>query len=76
LFDAVASRWREIAEKIDAMTPMDDPLKALIVGTGAFSMPASIPRCGASLIDAPAVLSWHRWHEIDAPHGVRSLREA
>jgi hypothetical protein len=27
------------------------------------------------LIDAPAVLGWHRWREIDAPHGVRSLRE-
>src|SRR5829696_7777889 len=37
LFDAVASDVaREIATKIEAMTPMDDPLQALIVGTGAF----------------------------------------
>ena len=49
LFDAVASEVAsEIAARVDAMTPMHDPLKALIVGTAPSSMPASIPRCGAS----------------------------
>ena len=77
LFDAVASEVaREIAEKIDAETPMDDPLKALIVGTGAFLDACLDPAVRRIyLIDAPAVLGWHRWREIDAPHGVRSLRE-
>ena len=77
LFDAVASEVaREIAEKIEAMTPMDDPLKALIVGTGAFLDACLDPAVRRIyLIDAPAVLGWHRWREIDAPHGVRSLRE-
>jgi len=77
LFDAVASEVaREIAEKIDVMTPMDDPLKALIVGTGAFLDACLDPAVRRIyLIDAPAVLGWHRWREIDAPHGVRSLRE-
>ena len=77
LFDAVASEVaREIAEKIDAMTPMDDPLKALIVGTGAFLDACLDPAVRRIyLSDAPAVLGWHRWREIDAPHGVRSLRE-
>ncbi|HZX83094.1 MAG TPA: helix-turn-helix domain-containing protein [Reyranella sp.] len=77
LFDAVAGDVaREIAEKIDAMTPMDDPLKALIVGTGAFLDACLDPAVRRIyLIDAPAVLGWHRWREIDAPHGVRSLRE-
>jgi AcrR family transcriptional regulator len=77
LFDTVASEVaREIAEKIDAMTPMDDPLKALIVGTGAFLDACLDPAARRIyLIDAPAVLGWHRWREIDAPHGVRSLRE-
>ena len=72
LFDAVASEVaREIAEKIDAMTPMDDPLKALIVGTGAFLDACLDPAVRRIyLIDAPAVLGWHRWREIDAPHGV------
>ena len=77
LFDAVASEVaREIAEKIDAMTPMNDPLKALIVGTSAFLDACLDPAVRRIyLIDAPAVLGWHRWREIDAPHGVRSLRE-
>jgi AcrR family transcriptional regulator len=77
LFDAVASEVaREIATKIDAMTPMDDPLQALIVGTGAFLDACLDPAVRRIyLIDAPAVLGWHRWREIDAPHGVRSLRE-
>src|SRR3954452_23565258 len=77
LFDAVAIvEAREIATKIDAMTPMDDPLKALIVGTGAFLDACLDPAVRRIyLIDAPAVLGWHRWREIDAPHGVRSLRE-
>jgi AcrR family transcriptional regulator len=77
LFDAVASDVaREIATRIDAMTPMDDPLKALIVGTGAFLDACLDPTVRRIyLIDAPAVLGWHRWREIDAPHGVRSLRE-
>lgn len=77
LFDAVASDVaREIAERIDAVTPMDDPLQALIVGTSAFldaCLDSAVRRI--YLIDAPAVLGWHRWREIDAPHGVRSLRE-
>lgn len=77
LFDAVASDVaREIAERIDAAAPMDDPLRALIVGTGAFLDACLDPAVRRIyLIDAPAVLGWHRWREIDAPHGVRSLRE-
>ncbi len=77
LFDAVASDVaREIAERIDAVTPMNDPLQALIVGSGAFLDACLDPAVRQIyLIDAPAVLGWHRWREIDAPHGVRSLRE-
>ena len=77
LFDAVASDVaRDIAERIDAATPMDDPLRAMLVGTGAFLDACLDPAVRRIyLIDAPAVLGWHRWREIDAPHGVRSLRE-
>ena len=77
LFDAVASDVaREIAERIDAATPMDDPLKALVVGTGAFLDACLDPAVRRIyLVDAPAVLGWHRWREIDGPHGVRSLRD-
>jgi AcrR family transcriptional regulator len=77
LFDAVASEVaRDIATRIDKVTPMDEPLQALIVGTGAFLDACLDPAVRRIyLIDAPAVLGWHRWREIDAPHGVRSLRE-
>jgi AcrR family transcriptional regulator len=77
LFDAVASEVaRDIAARIDKVTPMDEPLQALIVGTGAFLDACLDPAVRRIyLIDAPAVLGWHRWREIDAPHGVRSLRE-
>ncbi len=77
LFDAVASEVaRDIAIRIDKVTPMDDPMQALVVGTGAFLDACLDPAVRRIyLIDAPAVLGWHRWREIDAPHGVRSLRE-
>jgi AcrR family transcriptional regulator len=77
LFDAVASEVaRDIAIRIDKVTPVDDPMQALIVGTGAFLDACLDPAVRRIyLIDAPAVLGWHRWREIDAPHGVRSLRE-
>ena len=72
LFDAVASEVaREIAEKIDAKTPMDDPLKALIVGTGAFLDACLDPAARRIyLIDAPAVLGWHRWREVGVKYGL------
>lgn len=77
LFDAVASEVaRDIATSIDKVTPMDEPLRALKVGTSAFLDACLDPAVRRIyLIDAPAVLGWHRWREIDAPHGVRSLRE-
>ena len=77
LFDAVACEVaREIADRIEAATPMDNPLRALIEGTGAFLDACLDPAVRRIyLVDAPAVLGWHRWREIDAPHGVRSLRE-
>ena len=77
LFDAVVGDVaREIAGKIDAAAPTRDPLEGLIVGTDAFLDACLDPAIRRIyLIDAPAVLGWHRWREIDAPHGVRSLRE-
>jgi AcrR family transcriptional regulator len=77
LFDAVVSDVaREIAAKVDTAAPMRNPLEGLIVGTMAFLDACLDPAIRRIyLIDAPAVLGWHRWREIDAPHGVRSLRE-
>jgi AcrR family transcriptional regulator len=78
LFEAVVEEVaRGIAGTIDDMTvPLTDPLAALVEGTQAFLNACLDPAVRRIyLIDAPAVLGWHRWREIDAPHGVRSLRE-
>lgn len=83
LFEAVVEEVaRGIAGTIDDMTvpfssPVGtEPLAALIEGTQAFLNACLDPAVRRIyLIDAPAVLGWHRWREIDAPHGVRSLRE-
>lgn len=78
LFEAAfAEVARDIAGKVDAMaTPMGDPLAALVEGTRAFLDACLDPAVRRIyLVDAPSVLGWHRWREIDAPHGVRSLRE-
>ena len=78
LFEAVVEEVASgIATTIDDMAvPVSDPLEAMIEGTRAFLDACLDPAVRRIyLIDAPAVLGWHRWREIDAPHGVRSLRE-
>lgn len=78
LFEAVFEEVaRGIAATVDEMAaPMSDPLMAMIEGTNAFLDACLDPAVRRIyLVDAPAVLGWHRWREIDAPHGVRSLRE-
>lgn len=78
LFEAVFEEVaRAIAGAIDTMAePADTPLDALIDGTRTFLDACLDPAVRRIyLIDAPSVLGWHRWREVDAPHGVRSLRE-
>ena len=78
LFEAVVAEVAEtIAETIDRKAvPASNPVTALVEGTRAFLDACLDPAVRRIyLIDAPAVLGWHRWREIDAPHGVRSLRE-
>ncbi len=78
LFEAVVEEVaRRIAEAVDQKAaPAADPVTALVDGTRAFLDACRDPAVRRIyLIDAPAVLGWHRWREIDAPHGVRSLRE-
>ena len=78
LFEAVFTEVaRGIATSIDETSaPAPDPLGALIDGTKAFLDACLDPAVRRIyLIDAPSVLGWHRWRELDAPHNVRSLRE-
>lgn len=78
VFEAIVEEVAsEIAAAIDERAELGgDPLQALIEGTRAFIDACLDPAVRRIyLIDAPAVLGWHRWREIDAPHGLRSLRE-
>lgn len=78
LFEAVFEEVaRAIAGSIDTMAaPAVSPLEALLDGTRTFLDACLDPAVRRIyLIDAPSVLGWHRWRELDAPHGVRSLRE-
>ena len=78
VFEAIVEEVAsEIAAAIDKRAePAGEPLQALIEGTRAFLDACLDPAVRRIyLIDAPAVLGWHRWREIDAPHGLRSLRE-
>ncbi|TAJ91297.1 MAG: TetR family transcriptional regulator [Reyranella sp.] len=78
VFEAIVEEVAsEIAAAVDERAaPAVDPLQALIEGTRAFLDACLDPAVRRIyLIDAPAVLGWHRWRDIDAPHGVRTLRE-
>lgn len=78
LFEAVFTEVAsDIAGIIDEMSaPATDPLDALIGGTRGFLDACLDPAARRIyLVDAPSVLGWHRWRELDAPHNVRSLRE-
>ncbi|MBL0897081.1 MAG: TetR/AcrR family transcriptional regulator [Reyranella sp.] len=78
LFEAVFTEVAGgIAASIDQTSaPAANPIDALIDGTRGFLDACLDPAVRRIyLIDAPSVLGWHRWRELDAPHNVRSLRE-
>lgn len=77
LFDAVhEALHEEIASHITrAAARARDPWDALVAGSIAF-----LDACADSryqrvvLLDAPAVLGWERWREVDAAHGLGLLK--
>ena len=78
LFEAVFTEVAGgIAASIDQTSaPAANPIDALIDGTRGFLDACLDPAVRRIyLIDAPSVLGWHRWRELDAPHNVRSLRD-
>lgn len=78
LFEAVFQEVAHgIAGTIDAEAqPALDPVQALIEGGKGFLDACLDPAVRRIyLIDAPSVLGWHRWRELDAPHGIRTLRD-
>lgn len=76
LFRAVHEALEEegterIAAALTGAAPGDDPIAAMKVAVGAFLDGAMDPGSARiTLIDAPSVLGWAEWREIDARHGL------
>ena len=69
--ELVAAIARELAE-----AATEDPIEAMRVAVGAFLDAAVDPgRARITLVEAPSVLGWAEWREIDARHGL-GLTEA
>ena len=62
---------------VQAARSATDPVEALRAGTDAFLRLASDPVIGRIVLtDAPAVLGWARWREIDERHAFGVLKTA
>jgi AcrR family transcriptional regulator len=79
LFQAVLGHVQgQVGLKVEAAAAQhQDMWEQLIAGCIAFlevSLEPQVQRI--MLIDAPAVLGWSLWRELDAQHSMKSLREA
>ena len=73
LFRAVHEELEEelVADIADQIGGIDDPWKLIVTGVRAFLDACTDPAImRISLIDAPAVLGWAQWREIDARYGL------
>jgi AcrR family transcriptional regulator len=62
---------------INATRGITDPVEALRTGCDTFlKMIRDEPVRRIALIDAPAVLGWQQWREIDAQHGFGLLKRS
>jgi AcrR family transcriptional regulator len=79
LFAAVVeSAMRELhTELVRETADMTDPLLALERGVGVFLKACSEPAVQRILlVDAPAVLGWQKWREMDAKYGLGLVKQA
>jgi AcrR family transcriptional regulator len=79
LFRAVFERVEaELMERIGAtMEAVDDPWELMVAGMRSFLDACEEPAVKQiSLTDAPAVLGWQEWREIDNRHGLGLTRAA
>lgn len=69
---------RRVAQQVDSATiPHDDLWEQLIAGSIAFLQASLDPQVQrVMLIDAPAVLGWSLWRELDAQNSMKSLHDA
>jgi AcrR family transcriptional regulator len=64
-----AELTQRIGEQIAARAT-DDPVEALVTGARTFLDHCTDASARISLVDAPAVLGWAEWREIDERHGL------
>src|SRR5262249_46283672 len=79
LFEAVAeAAMRRLHEKtLRAAGSTTDALDALRQGVRRFLELSSAPRTQRVLfVDAPGVMGWHRWRQMDARYGLGLLKRA
>jgi AcrR family transcriptional regulator len=79
LFRAVFERVEEdlMARIGRSMEAVDDPWQLMLAGVAAFLDACEEPAVKRiSLTDAPAVLGWSEWREIDNRHGLGLTRAA
>jgi AcrR family transcriptional regulator len=79
LFRAVHERVeRELVERIAArIGGIEDPWELMVAGTRAFLDACDDPAVKRiALTDAPAVLGWEEWREVDARYGLGLTRAA
>jgi AcrR family transcriptional regulator len=78
LFGAVAAQLHaEIAERVASSAPEADAWEQLIAGCRTFLEATLEPAAQRILLlDAPAVLGWEGWRELDAASSVQHLEEA
>jgi AcrR family transcriptional regulator len=79
LFEAVVDAlMREVHAKLAAEAAgLPDPLQALERGVHVFLKVCTEPNVQRILlVDAPAVLGWHKWREMDARYGLGLVKQA
>ncbi|AXB43735.1 TetR/AcrR family transcriptional regulator [Amycolatopsis albispora] len=78
LFRAVLEEVHaEVAARVDKAAPDADPWTQLVAGCTAFLTVTTEPEIQRiMLVDAPAVLGWETWRELDATASMRHLAEA
>jgi len=65
------------AKLVTEMAALSDPLQALERGIGVFLEVCSEPSVQRILlVDAPAVLGWPKWREMDARYGLGLIKQA
>jgi AcrR family transcriptional regulator len=79
LFEAALERVEAgvAREVVSSASSASDPFEALVAGCSAWLRLARDPVVRRiSLIDAPAVVGWDRWREIDERHGFGLIKGA